>query len=125
MGFGINSIIEPMQQGVEKKLCKVFGELKCVTPKKLKGIFKYKVNIFQITIKFLENLKSIFKMHNIPDRFNGECKIFQQLISSSFIYPKQNMILKFNSIKTLKNLCHTEMLDLSIINYFCLSWHIY
>jgi len=87
MGFGINSIIEPVQQGVEEKLCKVFGELKCVTPKKLNGIFKYEVNIFQITIEFLENLKSIFKIYNIPDRSNGECKIFQQVISSSFIYP--------------------------------------
>lgn len=117
--------MEPVQQGVEKKLCKVFGELKCVTPKKLNGIFNYEVNIFQITITFLENLQSISKIYNIPDRFNGECKIFQQLISSSFIYPIQNIILKINSIKTLKNLFHTEILDLSITNYFCLSRHIY
>ena len=44
MGFGINSIIEPVQQGVEEKLCKLFGELKGVTSKKLSVTSKYKVN---------------------------------------------------------------------------------
>lgn len=70
-------------------------------------------------------MKSLFKMYNIPDRFNGEGKIFQQLISSSFIYPKQNNILKINGIKTLKNLFHIEMLDWSLMDYFCLSRCIY
>ena len=70
-------------------------------------------------------MKSILKVYNIPDRSNGECKIFQQLISSSFIHPKQNIILKINSIKTLKNLFDTEILALSIRDYFHLSRHVY
>lgn len=88
MDSGITSIIEKMQQGVEKKFCNVFGELECIAPKRLSGIFKCELSISQITINLLENLKSIFKIYNTPDSLNGECKVFQQQISFSFIHPK-------------------------------------
>lgn len=59
--------------------------------------------MFQIAIKLLENMKSIFKTHNTPDGFNGVGKIFQQVIGSTFIHPKQNNILKING-KNIKEL---------------------
>ena len=104
---------------LRKSFAKFFGQLKCLAPKRISGM-KYELNTFKIIMKLLENLKSIFKTHNSPDRLNGECKIFQQLICKAFIHPKQN-ILKINGIQTLKNLFHTKMLNLSIIDCFCLT----
>lgn len=116
MDFGINSNIEIMHKVLRRSSAKSLGELNAEHLRRVNVTFKYKFNIFQITTKLLKNLKSVFKSYNLPDRFNGECKLFQEIISFSFIHPKQNNIWKINDLKTLKDfLFQVEMLHLSII----------